>query len=67
MPVQEHGVKAGFVSQEKLSVAEFQSILPLKCVQGAGENELECALCLAFLSTAIIDDPPRQSQARKLQ
>lgn len=66
-PLQEHGVKAGFVSQEKLSVAEFQSIFPLKCVLGAGENELGCVLCRAFLSTAIIEDPSRQSRARKVQ
>lgn len=50
---------------EKLSVLEFQSILPLKCVLGAAENELEPVQCLAFLSMAITEDPQRRSEKLK--
>lgn len=64
---QKHGVKAVVCLFEKLSVPEFQSILALKRVLGAGENELEPVQCLAFLSVAITEDPQRQRKSNEVR
>lgn len=52
---------------EKLSEPGFQSILALKRVLGAGENELEPVQCLAFLSVAITKDPQRHRESNEVR
>lgn len=53
------------MSQKSFLCSSFNPFYPLKCVLGAGENELESVQCLAFLSTAITEDPQRLSKKLK--
>lgn len=51
------------LKQESFLCLSFNPFYSLKCVQGAGENELVPAPCLAFLS--ITEDPQRRSEKLK--
>lgn len=53
------------VSQKSFLCSNFNPFYPLKCVQGARENELATMPCLAFLSLAIIVDPQRHGEKLK--
>lgn len=51
------------LKQKSFLCLSFNPFYSLKCVQGAGENELVPAPCLAFLS--ITEDPQRRSEKLK--
>lgn len=53
------------VPQKSFLCPSFNPFYLLKCVLGAGENELESVQFLAFLSMAITEDPQRQSRKVK--
>lgn len=53
------------MSQKSFLYSSFNPFYPLKCVLGAGENELESVQRLAFLSMAITEDPQRRSEKLK--
>lgn len=53
------------VSQKSFLCSNFNPFYPLKCVQGARENELATVPCLAFLSLAIMVDPQRHGEKLK--
>lgn len=53
------------MSQKSFLRSSFNPFYPLKCVLGAGENELESVQRRAFLSTAIREDPQRRSEKLK--
>lgn len=53
------------MSQKSFLCSSFNPFYSLKCVLGAGENELEPVQCLAFLSVAITEDPQRRSEKLK--
>lgn len=53
------------MSRKSFLCSSFNPFYPLKCVLGAGENELQAVKCLAFLSMAITEDPQRWSMKLK--
>lgn len=53
------------MSQKSFLCPSSNPFYSLKCVLGAGENELESVQCLAFLSMAITEDPQRRSEKLK--
>lgn len=53
------------MSQKSFLCLSFNPFYPLKCVLGAGENELKSVQFLAFLSMAITEDPQRRSEKLK--
>lgn len=62
---QEHGVKAVLCLRKAFCARVSIHFSLLKCVQGAGENELESVQCPAFLRAAITGDPQRQKEKFK--
>lgn len=52
-------------SQKSFLCSNFNPFYPLKCAQGARENELATLPCLAFLSLAIMVDPQRHGEKLK--
>lgn len=62
---QEHGAKAVLCLRKAFCARVSIHFSLLKCVQGAGENELESVQCPAFLRAAITGDPQRQRDSNK--
>lgn len=62
---QERGVKAVLCLRKAFCARVSIHFSLLKCVQGAGENELESVQCPAFLRAAITGDPQRQKEKFK--
>lgn len=53
------------LKQKSFLCSSFNPFYALKCVLGAGENELESVQCPAILREAITEDPQRQSKKLK--